>query len=215
MRYLELFDQSARTFWHIGCGVARLREICGERNHARWHIESDGIRGAAGLTRIVGHQNGDAPLAPRRSLQPHKRGDAIGDHRDAVRLRPIGERGKREAALRRQRLLKCDGAREHAPVQLGQNDMHRKIGRAKSARAVAPGRPLGVRDYRLQHRNVGSVERGRSLRPGAGGERRRRHDHRWVEARERVTHEIGAVLVFEAGDDQRRGVEAARAQRFA
>ena len=75
----------------------------------------------------------------RQCLQANERGDAVRDHRDAIRLGPARERREGKPVLRRQRILERDGAGEHAAVELGQHDVHGKIGGAEPARAVAPG----------------------------------------------------------------------------
>ena len=68
---------------------------------------------------------------------------------------------KAKSFMRRQRIFERDGAGEHAAVELGQDDMHREVGGAEAARAVAPGGALGGGGDDLQHRHAGAVERRR------------------------------------------------------
>ncbi len=68
------------------------------------------------------------------------------------------EAGEFERVVARALGLGRDRARNQPPVHLGQDDVHREIGRAEAARVGAPLRLAGAGEDRLQHRRVGGIE---------------------------------------------------------
>ena len=210
----QCIEQRLRRLGRRTHGIAGGAEIGEQRDDARRHVEPDRIAGAAGRAGIIGHQHRDAALFARRRGEPHLRRDAGGDGGDAVRLRAIGEGGEGEAFDRGQRVLERDRAGEHAPVELGEHDVHREIGGAEAARAVLPCAALGRREHRLEHRHAGTVER-RRLAGLARGERGRGDDRGRREASQRRAHEVGGGRLLEARDHQRRRSEAMRCKRRA
>ena len=141
------------------------------------------------------------------------RGDPVGDHGDAVRLGPAGESAEGEPGLRWQRILECDGAGEHAAVELGQHHMHGQIGGAQPARAVAPRRAFGDGADDLEHRDAGRVERRRLIgAAAAGGKGRHGDDQRRLEPLERLAQKRAGLAILQAGDEQRGRRQAARGE---
>ena len=113
------------------------------------------------------------------------------------------------------RVFERNHAGEHAAVELGQHDMHGKVGGAEAARAVGPGGALGGGDDGLQHRNAGLVERRRIVGAAGRGEGRRGDD----QCRRKPWHgraqEGRRLRILQARDEQRRRRQAARGQRIA
>ena len=211
----ERVEQCARIGRRAAHRVAGGGKIVEQRDHARRHIEPDRISGAPRRAGIIRHQHRDPALAARAGAQADERGDPVGDHRDAVRLGAARERSEGKSFVRRQRILEGDGAGEDAAVKLGEHDVHREIGGAEPARAVAPCRAPRGRAHDLQHRNVGGIERRRLADAAAGRERRRGDDDARAEPRKRVAQKCGRVAVLQAGDEERRRRKAAGGKRRA
>ncbi len=211
----KCIEQFARCLRPGAHAVAGGSEVAEQRDHACRHVESDRIAGASGRAGIIRHQDGDAPFFARRGSQPHERSNPIRDHRDPVRLRPVHERRERKPIMLRQWILEGHDAREHAAVEFGQNHVHREIGGAEPARAVAPCGALGGRSDDLEDGNVGAVEWRRVINIAAGRKSRRRDDQSRIKPRERVANERCCVRVLQAGDQKRGWREAARRQGVA
>ena len=177
----QRIEQIARRFWCAAHRVAGGGEIVEGAITLAGTSRPTAYPVRPGRAGIIRHQHRDAPLAARQRAQAHQRGDAVGDHRDAIRLGPARQRGEGKTVLRRQRILEGDGAGEHAAVEFGQHDVHREIGGAEPARAVAPGGAPGGGADHLQHRHARRIERRRLVGIAAGGERRRGDDHRGIE----------------------------------
>ena len=194
--------------WRLRCGLHRIAggsEIVEQRDHARRHIETDGIAGAARRARIVRHQDGDLAFAARQRAQSRQRGNAVRGHGDTVGLGAAMERGEGKAVLRRQRVLERDHAGEHAAVELRQHHVHGEIGGAEATRAVAPRRaPCGGADD-LKHRHAGCVERRRLIQVAAGGKRRRGDDDGGIKPSQGVVQKCRRLWILQAGDDKRHG----------
>ena len=197
----ERIKQIARRLRRAAHRITRRGEIAERRDHARRHVETDGIAGAAFGARIIRHQYRNAPFAPRQRAQPNQRGDAIGDHGDAIRFGPARQRGEGEAFLRRQRILERDGAGKDAAVKLRQHDMHRQIGGTEAARTVHHAARLVVALTTCRTRNAGGIERRRSIGAAAGREGRHGDDQGRIEPRERFAQEGVGRAIFQAGDE--------------
>ncbi len=201
-----------------GCARDRVTgdcEVFDQRHHACGHVETDRIAGASGRAGIIRHQHGDAALRALCCAQADKRRDPVRDHLDPVGFGPARKRGEGKPLLRRQRILESDGACEDAAIKLGQDDVHGKIGSAKSARAVAPCGALRRGADNLQHRHVAGVERRRLAAMAARRERGRGDDHGGPKPREGVVKECSGLGILQAGDDERRRRQTARRQRRA
>ena len=152
----------ARVFGASLIAIAGGGEIIEQREHACRHIESDRIAGAARRAGIIRHQHGDPPLscaaAPADGRSAAMRSATIATRSG---FGPACQRREGKSLVRRQRVLERDRAGKDAAIKLGQHDMHREIGGAEPARAVAPGGAPRRRADDLQHRNAGSVERRR------------------------------------------------------
>ncbi len=212
---VERLEQRPRRGRRLAGGIARRSEVGEQGEHARRHIEPDGVALAAGRARIVRHQDRDAPPAAWQRRETCELRDAIRRHGDPVRLRAVHERGEGELGLRRQRILEGDRPCQHAAIELRQYHMHGEVGGAEAARAVAPGCALGSRDHDLQHRHVGAVERGRFAWLAGGGECGRCDDDCGRQPRERAAHEFRRRLLLEARDHERRRRKTARRKRLA
>ena len=93
--------------------------------------------------------------------------------------------------------------------------MHRKIGGAEPACALAPRRAPGRGADDLQHRNVAGIERRRIALAAACREGRHGDDEGWPQPRQGVAQEGGCIAIFQARDNQRRGRKPARGKRRA
>ena len=176
----------------------------------------DRIAGPARRAGIVRHQHRDPPLRHAAWLCSFaQRRHAIGDRSirsGSGRLAmPVNDRPSSGGG----RILERDRAGQHAAVELGQHDMHRKIGRAKPARAVEPGGALGGGDDGLQ-------APARRPRRAAIRSRRRLAANAVVATMtegasraHRVAQEGRRLRVLQTRDEQRRGRKAARGQRLA
>ena len=143
------------------------------------------------------------------------RGDPIRHHGDAVRLGPAGECAEGKPGLRRQRILKRNGAGQHAAVEFGQHHMHGKIGRTEAARTFAPCRAFGDGADDLEHRDTRRVERRRLIGAAAGGKGRQGDDQRGFESLQRLAQKRARLAILQAGDEQWGRRQAARGERRA
>ena len=185
-----------RRLWRAAHRVAGGGEVFDRRDHTCRYIEAHGIAGAAFGAGIIRHQDSDFTFAAPQSAQANERGDAIRHHGHAIGLRPACQRGECQTRLRRQRILECDGSGKDTAVELGKDYMHGEIGGAESARAGAPGGPLGGGADDLQHRHPCFVEHGLFVGAGAGGEGGGGDNQRRIELCEGSAQERRGIVVL-------------------
>ena len=208
-------EQFARRFRRAAHGVAGGREIVEQRDHARRHVEADRVAGAARRAGIIRHQDGDAPFARAALPASDQRGDPIRDHRDAVRLRPAGERVKASPSCGGNGSLKATTPASTRPSSSGSTTC--------MARSAAP-RPRGL--SRQAARLVVALTTCSTGTSGASsgvGSSALPPAAKAVvvtisagfEPRERLAQKRGGLAILQAGDEQRRRRQAARGERLA
>ena len=138
--------------------IAGVAQGLADRGDARGRVEADGITDTPAFGGIVGENAGEPPIMARFApkLRPSCR--EIGDKGDAVLHRRMNDARELQVVVARARLLEGYRARQNAPVDFGQRDIHREVGGRKPARRGCPGLRPRARQHDLQHRRVGFVE---------------------------------------------------------
>jgi hypothetical protein len=162
--------------------------------------------------RIVGENQGDPPLARRRAGELRPAGRTVGGQGDLGGVRPMRLGG--ELQLRRGLYvgLERNGGRRQAPVELGQDHLHRQIRRAQAARRGRPVRPGRAGEDQLQDRGVGCVERRAATVVAARRKAGRVQHNRWAPGGERAADEGGRPGRLQACHIDRAHAQAAEGQ---
>src|SRR5262245_9949468 len=93
-------EQRTRGLRRAGNIILRLFQVRQQPDHARRHIEANGITSAAQRARIFRHQYCHSAFDTRCRLKSDKRGDTVGKDRNAVRLGQTSECGEIKVVLR-------------------------------------------------------------------------------------------------------------------
>ncbi len=189
--------------------ITRGAENVGDRDDARGRIETDRVAGASAARGVIGQHAGEALFRIRLAAEPRPCRREVGCEGDAVGQASMRDRRELRGAVAGARRLERDGARQNAPVDLGQRHMHCKIGGAEAARRGAPGVEPDPGEHHLKHRRAERIERRSVLgvearRKGGGVE----HDVEAL-AREHGAQERERRFVLEARHIERGRGEAA------
>ena len=156
-------------------------------------IEADGVRDLVRAAGVGGEDQRELAFLPRQPPQAHPRRGEAGNVFDALRVRLVEDSAGGFAVLER------DRAREDAPIEFRQHDVHREIGRGQRARGFAP-RLLGASRHRgLNDGAVRAVER-RARILAARGKGGRVDDHVRRVAAELLAQPFRRAGGFEAGE---------------
>ena len=103
------------------------------------------------------HQ-GEAFFSVVHLTKPHPGAHAVGDRIDTVRLGAMGQSLKLKVRVTHLRFLERGNAGEQTAVDLGQNDMHREIGRRQTALSFSPSLRSRGRKRDLKYRHLSGIE---------------------------------------------------------
>ena len=102
--------------------------------HACFCIEADGVAAAAAPRRIVGENEREAFFRVRFAAQPRPVQREVRDEVDARAFRRMPRLAEFRRKTQRRFLLEGNRAREDAPVDFRQDDIHSEIGAVRPAR---------------------------------------------------------------------------------
>ncbi len=205
--------------------VARLRQRPGERVAGRAErgqdaerrgrrVEPDAVADPPFAGRIVGQHQREPLVGVRRGAQPAPAPAELGHERHAFGIGLVAHHVHLGVRAAIGEPLEAHGARDDAPVHLGQRHVHGDVARMQPLRVGQPRLAIAARQDHLQHRRVAGQLDGGGRVDRAGRERGGVEHQRHALGRHQPVDHLAAHGVLQRGDGDRQRVEPLAFERL-